>query len=480
METLCDIQATLELLVWDRDTQMPTRAISGRKQQIATISRLHHRVLLQPELEASLAELRGAVSLAAPELTMVRIADRLRKRAQAIPEPLVGQLAAATSECVGAWTEARENDDVRRFAKALSVVVELKREEAAAIADKMDLAPYDVFLDEWEPNLRTAQIHELFQRFYIEVQPLLELHRNKAPRRHDEFETLESARRDVLERLADAVGFDHSAGVLGHSSFTSFQSLGGRDARLKVGPELRDGVLGVLAALHELGHALYDQGRPFRAARTFLQEPSSLAVDESQGALWENHVGRRRAFWSFIAPRIQGVPGVSAEQLHARVSRVEPTPLRKSADEVTYPLHVALRFELEVALIGGTIAASELPEAWDAYSERYLGVRPANHREGLLQDVHWAVGAFGYFPLYAIGRFLAAQLAAAMEGEIGPLDDHIRRGHFEPMLAFLREHVYRDLDHLDGRSLMRQATGRELGVSELLDHLRRSYGGVSP
>jgi carboxypeptidase Taq len=478
MATVSDLRGAAALLRWDRETAMPPAGAEGRAHQLATLAALHHRELVRPEVDDLIAELEGA-ELDAHQAAMVREAERDRERATRLPEELVRALSEACSRSVDVWHEARPRNDFAAFAAVLEPLVELKREEAAALDG--DGEPYDALLDEFEPGARAADLEPVFAELRLRLAPLVaaaaerpafELRRRRWPA---------SGQLALARELASAVGFDGRAGLIAESAhpFTNGNHRG--DVRFTTRMDEGEPIGNITAVLHEAGHALYEQGLPEAYERTTLYDAPSLGAHESQSRLWENHVGRSPAFWRWVAPAMrrhfpEAMDGLEPADLHRAATLVRPSPIRVAADEVTYNLHIVLRFEIEVALMRGDLAVRDLPGAWDEGLERLLGLRPPSDADGVMQDIHWADGLIGYFPTYTLGNLYAAQLAEAFEERHGDLEAHVERGEFAPLLDFLRERVHRHGRRLGTPELMRRATGRELGVDAFVAHLTAAYG----
>ncbi len=475
---LSDLAGAAGLLGWDRETGMPPRGAETRASQLGTLAAIHHRELVREDAGDLLEALGRGGTLGPDEQAMVAWARRERDRAVRVPEALVRRLAEARSRAVTTWIDARERDDLATYVQAVRPVVALKRQVAEAVGGGAE--PYDALLDEFEPGARAAELAPLFEQLTQRLRPLVEPAAAASgpalPRRSWPADAQMSLAREV----AAAVGFDDEAGIIARSAHPFTGSPGQGDVRFTTRVNEHDPLVSLGAVLHEAGHALYEQGLPERYARTPLADAPSLGAHESQSLFWENHIGLQQGFWRYLEPALRrcfpgAMDGLGADAMAAAARRVEPSLIRVEADEVTYNLHIALRFELERGLMGGTLDVADLPEAFDDGMERLLGLRPPTAAVGVMQDIHWPEGLLGYFPTYTLGHLYAAQLAAAAEEEVGDLDALSAEGRFTDALAFLRERVHRHARTLPTRELMSAATGRELGIEHFLTHLEETY-----
>lgn len=475
--TIADLDGIGALLGWDRETAMPPGGSESRASQLGTLAALRHRELTRPDVADAVAELAEA-DLPAARAAAVRRGARARNRALLVPEDLVRASSEAGSRCVSAWVQARPAGDFAAVAPLLETVVALRRQEAEALLAAGGDEPYDALLEEFEPGARAAGLEPLFARLAEGLAPMAAAARRDAdlPDRTWPRE----AQVALARHLAEVTGFDLRRGALAESAHPFTSSPGVGDVRWTTRVDESSPLPSALAAMHELGHALYEQGLPAEYARTPVAEAPSLGAHESQSRFWENHVGRTDAFWELLAPTMRGLfpeamQGVSAADIGAASRTVRPSLIRVEADEVTYNLHIVLRFQLELALVRGDLAVADLPGAWDDGMERLLGIRPDSPANGAMQDIHWHDGLIGYFPTYTLGNLYAAQLADAMEPEIGPLEEIIAGGRLDEPLAWLRENVHRHGSLMPAGELMQAATGRPLEEGSLLAYLERVY-----
>ena len=477
MGTLRDLSGIAQLaIVWDQETQMPDAGAPGRAHLAGTLAVLSHRELVREDVGEALDALDAAGGGDGERADILRLARRDRERATAIPERLAQAIAEGQSRCLAAWHEAKSHDDFAPFAAAFAPLLALKREEAQAIG--IGDEPYDSLLDAYEPGARAADLVPLFADLATRLVPIVRGARERGPAPLPPRTWPVERQRLITEHVARMMGFDMDGGVIGVTAHPFTVSVHPGDTRFSTAFDEATPVPNILITLHEGGHAVYDQGFPADAARTVLYDAPSLGAHESQSRFYEMHVGGEPAFWRALEPRLREafpaeMEGIDVDDLRREAFAVTPGAVRLESDEVTYNLHIALRFELERALVRGDLAIADLPQAWSDRVEELLGVRPKGHADGVLQDIHWASGAIGYFPTYTLGNIYAAQLRSAMEETLGPLDGLIEAGAYPEILGFMRERVHRHGRSLDTRELMRRATGRELDASDLIAHLER-------
>lgn len=475
---ICDLESAAALAEWDQETCMPKAGVEGRARVAATLAGLRHERITAPDLAEALAACAESAPPGSPEAAQIAEARRQVDRASRIPASLARALAEARSTGVAAWQEARRQADFPAFAPHLNRLVELKRQEAAAVAPGG--RPYDALLDEFEPGATEEELAPLFESLRRELTPLVRaaadsgVEVDESPvRGHFPAES----QRQLGAQVAAAFGFDFEAGRLDLSAHPFCQGIHPGDVRITwryQEDDLRPGFFGIL---HETGHALYEQGLPRPWARTPLGAARSLAVHESQSRLWENQVGRSRAFWRWALPLAEDAFGAAPERTLERfwpaLHTARPTLVRVEADEATYNLHIVIRFEIERELFAGAVSLQELPARWDDLYQELLGIRPPDAASGVLQDIHWAMASFGYFPTYTLGTLAAAQLFAAARAELGDLEEGFAAGEFGPLLGWLRRKVHRHGARYRAGELLEQATGERLRPEPFLAYIRR-------
>ncbi len=480
-----------ELLGWDQETTMPPKAGPFRAEEKALLSALVHERATDPRLGDLLAEceadreLHGNPDIAANLREIRREYDRAVK----LPVELVAELSETSSLALEAWKDARQRSDFPSFRPWLEKQVALNRRKALCWGVPEGGELYDALLDDFEPQTRAADIERIFRALREELVPLIGA-LTSAPRRSTvrplRVELSPAEQHSFNIWLLRRVGFDLEAGRLDVSAHPFSAGLGPGDTRVTTRYRA-DAFLDALGStLHEAGHALYEQGLPKRELLGQpLAEPLGLGIHESQSRLWENHVGRSREFCRWLLPELRrhfGAPfaTVSADELYAAVNLVRPNLIRVESDEATYHLHVMLRFDLERAMIREDLRPAELPAAWNERVRRDLGLHVPDDAQGCLQDIHWSMGAIGYFPTYTLGSLYAAQLwQAALESEPG-LPRRIALGEFGGLLAWLRRSVHEHGKRHSAEALCRRVTGRPLSHQPLMGHLngklRALYG----
>jgi carboxypeptidase Taq len=465
---LADLSLLGHLAAWDQRTMMPPAGGPDRANQLATLSRLHHERATADEVGGWLDALDSATAeLDDLDRDLVRLARRDYDRQKRVPGDLAAELAQASAAGQDVWEEARAANDYAKFAPALARNVELAR----AYADCFDghAGPYDALLADYDFGLTAERIQEVFGALGTTLPPLVaELSaRPQPPALEPPIAAQERAVAAVLHRF----GVRDDSWRVDVSSHPFSTNIGLRDSRITTRYE--DGQLeSLLAAMHEFGHSLYERQVAPELARTSLGDGTSMSIHESQSKLLENHVGRHPAFAGVLAKELTAAGfATDATAVHATLTAVRPSLIRVSADETTYPLHIVLRFELERALVEGTLSVADLPTAWNDGMRRLLGVTVPSDADGVLQDVHWSSGAFGYFPSYALGCLIAAQLWETLESELGEQDDALAAGDVEAIAVWLGEKVHRHGRRLDTEPIVESATGRGLDPAPFLRHL---------
>lgn len=479
LKRLHRLQSAAGILEWDEQVNLPRGSAEFRSEQSAALAGLLHREETSSELGDLIARLEAAGDSSSEETVVVREARRNFDRASRLPEAFVARRSEARSRAFHAWAEAREKNKFSLFAPHLKEQLSLAIEEAGHMGREAD--PYDYWIDQFDPGVTAGQIQGLFTPLRERLVPLVQrIVGSGVATRSDALRGFpivdqESFVREVIGKL----GFDFNRGRLDRS-LHPFCSGCGFDTRLTTRFFEDNPLDSLFSAVHEAGHGMYEQGLPSDAAGTALGEAVGMAVHESQSRLWENQVARSRHFWAFWEPRYRAtfesqLAGISSEELYRAINSVGINPIRVDSDEVTYNLHIILRFELEQALFDGSLSVADLPAAWNDLSESILGMRPKNDTQGVLQDVHWSGGAFGYFPSYCLGNMMAAQLWYAARKAMPDMDERFASGDFSGLLDWLRENVHQH-GKLHGTSeLVRRVTGRELGPDDLMRYLEERY-----
>jgi len=484
LERIADLNAAANVLEWDQETYMPDGAAEARGHQVATLRQLAHEFLIADEVDTLLERLAPETASLDPvstEAALVRVTKRDYERARKIPATLVAEMARAVASAKQAWKEARETDTFATFAPHLQRLIDLNIQQVEALG--YEDRRYDALLDAFEPGMKTATAEQVFLDLREALVPIVRaIARQPMPDDRLLYRTFPAqAQWDFGLRVIRDLGYDFSRGRQDHSTHPFTTSFSITDVRLTTRIDEHFFNPAFFGTLHEAGHGLYEQGIDLRLDRTPLADGASLGLHESQSRLWENLVGRSRPFWQHYYPLLQrqfpeALGEVTLDAFYSAVNKVAPSLIRVEADEVTYNLHIMLRFELENELIDGRLAVDDLPSAWNDRMEDYLGVRPSNDAEGVLQDIHWSLGAFGYFPTYALGNLMSTQLFDQAQRDLPGLDVQIGEGHFEDLLAWLRTNVHQYGRKKTATQILEDVTGHGLSADSWLAYIRRKFG----
>jgi carboxypeptidase Taq len=487
LREIATLSSAASVLAWDQETLMPPAGSEQRAREVALLTSLAHARLA----DARIGELIEAAA-ADPELredpdaaANLRELRRDHERATRLPGALVREFAEVSSLAKDAWRDARERDDFQAFAPWLERIVELSRRRAEHLGVPEGGEVYDALLDEYEPGMRAARVDEIFGELRPELSRLVAAIAD-APRKPDparaELPVPRELQLEFNRTVAARMGFDFGAGRLDTSTHPFCSGNGPGDTRLTT--RFRDtGFLDALSStMHEVGHGLYEQGLPKRER---LGEPLAAAashgIHESQSRLWENMVGRSREFWEWALPEAKAafsgaLGGLTLDEVHGAANHVAPGLIRVESDEVTYNLHIMLRFDLERAILSGELPVAEIPGAWNERMRSDLGLEVPDDRRGCLQDIHWAMGGIGYFPTYTLGNLYAAQLWASIGEQLPGLDEEVRKGEFGSLLSWLRREVHQHGRRYAAEDLCMRATGAPLQARPLLDYLQAKLG----
>jgi carboxypeptidase Taq len=484
MAELTDLRSASSLLEWDQQTMMPPQGADGRAESLATLERISHAMFTSADtgrlIDAAATELDGT-SPESDEASLVRVVRRRWEKARRVPSDLAADLARAASVGHNVWVAAREHSDYQAFAPYLERNLELARRYIDCF-EEFDCA-YDALLDDFEPGMKTEHVARLFGELKGELLPLIATLNEHADRAddsclHGHFPI--DAQRQLVGDVVELMGFDPASWRIDEAVHPFATGLNPQDVRITIRWDESFFPSALYSAMHECGHGLYEAGIAPALERTPLGQVESLGIHESQSRMWENMVGRSRAFAGVLAPRSAALFGQrsDAEVLFRAVNRVEPSHIRVEADEVTYGLHIILRFELEQALIDGRVSVAELPEAWNALTKEYLGLDVPDDAHGVLQDVHWSGGAIGYFPTYALGNLIAGQLWEQAHKDIPDLDARIAAAELGPLREWLREHVHRHGAKFTMPELLERVVGGPIAVGPFVSYIKRKLSDV--
>jgi carboxypeptidase Taq len=475
------LQSTEALLGWDERCLMPAAAAEHRAEQMTLLSGMIHQRQTDKRLGDWLAELSDSPLAADPASetgATIRQLKRQYEKKIRLPQSLVEELTRTSVLGQQVWQTARPADDFASFAPLLQKTIELKREQAQAIGYEESL--YDALLDDYEPDERTSNLTRVLGALREELVPLVAEIRDsdRAPneeilRRHYPVDRQSKFSRDV----ASKIGFDFSRGRLDVTAHPFCTAPGPHDCRITTRYEERYFSCAFFGTLHEAGHGIYDQGLPAAHFGLPPGEAVSMGIHESQSRMWENLVGRNRAFWQQFFPAAQAtfpeaLGDVPLDDFYFAINAVRPSLIRIESDEATYNLHILIRFELEQELLCDSLTVRDLPDAWKSKYRSYLGIEPPNDADGVLQDIHWSAGLFGYFPTYSLGNLYAAQFFAQADRELGGLSEQFVAGQFEPLRDWLVAKIHQHGQRYTAAQLVEQITGGPLSHEPLLAHLR--------
>jgi carboxypeptidase Taq len=476
-------RGALSLLRWDAAVMMPRGSADVRGEQLAALETEHHALLTTPKV-ARLLERAEAASSQLEDWPLANLREMRRQRDHAIATPpsLIARLAKATARAEVYWVEAKKANDFKLLAPHLEEVVHLVRDKAALLGQARGLAPYDALVDGYTPGISTADIDTIFKALSRKLPGLIsqaiEVQAAHAPTPLTGKFSVPRQRSLAVEVLK-ALGFPFDRGRLDESEHPFTEGVPG-DIRVTTRFDLADPFSGLLGAVHETGHAMYDLGLPLKWRDQPVGRDRGLALEESQSLLFEMNLCRSRSFVKYLRPLLEKYLQVSGPEweeanLYRHLIRVRRSTVRMDADELTYPVHIMLRYELEKKILEGSLPVADLPEAWNANLEQRLSIRPTSDVDGCLQDIHWAVGHFGYFPSYAVGAVIAGQLNEAMRAALPSLDEEIAAGQFGGVMDWLRDNVHGVGARLPVQELMKQATGKPLTASAYLRYLEAKY-----
>lgn len=474
------------VLGWDQQTYMPPGGARARAEQMATLSRLAHELFITQETGELLQKAAEEVADLPPdsdEAKLVQVAQRDYEKATRVPASLVFEMRKHASLANPIWVQARQENDFAAFAPCLEKTVELSRELAEHLGYEDRL--YDALLDEFEPGMKTAQVEAIFGTLKQDLVALVQAISERIDRvddsvLHQPFD--EAKQEDFGKMVVERYGYDFSRGRQDRTVHPFEITFSRDDVRITTRFEPNFLNAALFGTMHEAGHALYEQGIDESIDGNLLGRGTSLGVHESQSRLWENVVGRSRPFWQHFYPCLQEVfpeqlGSADLDTFYGAINKVQPSLIRVEADEVTYNLHIMLRFEMEQDLLEGRYPVSEAPAVWNQKMEDYLGIRPPTDTDGILQDIHWT-GMMGYFPTYSLGNILSVQLYDTAVEEVPEIPEQIARGTFDGLRGWLTEKVYRHGRKYEPNELIERVTGEPLQSRSYMGYLKRKYGEI--
>jgi carboxypeptidase Taq len=481
---IADLNRAASVLSWDQQVNMPPGGGEARGQQLATLGKLAQEKFISNEVGRLLDDLKN--EYADPETddgAMIRVAARDYDKARRVPPEFVARQAVVASKAFEAWVEAKGRSDFSIFQPHLEKVVELVKEYVSFFppADH----PYDVLLDDYEPGMKTAEVQEIFGNLRSKQVELLKAIAGAKQVKDDFLHKKYPEKKvwDFGETIIEKFGYDFSRGRQDKAPHPFETSFSVNDVRITNRFEPGSPLATLFSAMHESGHAMYEQGVDPAYERTPLANGTSLAVHESQSRMWENIVGRSLPLWEHFFPELKKtfpsqLDGVSVKSFYKAINKVEPSLIRVNADEATYNMHIMLRLEIEIGMVDGSVVVKDLPEIWNAKMREYLGIVPPDDAHGVLQDIHWSGGMIGYFSTYALGNIVSAQLWEAVNKDIRDLDDQIRRGKFDELRGWLRGKIHVHGRKYDPQDLVQKVTGSKINSDAYVRYLTTKYSGI--
>ena len=474
------------VLGWDQQTYMPPGGAEERGYQLATLARLVHQHVTSDEVGKLLEDLNREVDAFDPDsddACLIRSAYYEYHKRTRVPVDLVADTAQVTTSAHEAWARARQEKNFQLFQPHLERVVELRRAYAECFQPYDHI--YDPLLDDFERGMKTADVQRIFGALRPQQVALIQAI-SQRPQVDDSFLRVDYPEQGQWDFGVDVIshfGYDWKRGRQDRSAHPFTTNFGIDDVRITTRFDTQRVATALFGTMHEAGHAMYEQGVDHSLRRTPLAGGASLAVHESQSRMWENLVGRSLPFWKYFFPKLkERFPGqlgnIDLETFYRGVNKVEPSFIRVEADEATYNLHIMLRLELEIALMEGSLAVKDLPEAWNARAQEYLGLQPPNDALGVLQDVHWSGGMIGYFPTYALGNLVSAQLWECICRDIPDLDGQIEQGQFNSLLEWLRKHIHRHGAKFEPQVLVERVTGSKIDPQPYIRYLQSKFGAI--
>jgi carboxypeptidase Taq len=482
LEEFHGLEAVTMLLAWDQRTVMPGAASPLRGRHMGLLQRLAHERLSDPGLGRLIDELEPRLDSLDPgsdDAALIRLARREHEKAVRVPPSLIDEMARVAAESTPVWVEAKATSNFALFLPALERNVELRHRYVACFEPREE--PYDILLDDYEPEMKTAEVRRTFDGIKPALVALVAEQREREV--DDSFLTGDypvDRQAALCSELVDLFGTRPGTWRIDPTEHPFAGGAGIDDIRITT-HYYPDNVDSFFATAHEYGHGLYEHQIPRRIESLPIGTGASLALHESQSRLWENLVGRSLPFWRFFYPRLrerfpEALGGVELERFYAGINKVQPSLVRIHADEVTYGMHVILRFELEQDMINGRVELRDLPVAWNQKMHEYLGVEVPDDAHGVLQDMHWSTGAIGYFSTYLLGTVISVQIWERAAADLGDLDEQVERGEFSPLREWLAENVHAHGRKFTPQETLLRATGSTIDTQPYLAYLQRKFG----
>lgn len=468
------------LLGWDQQVYMPPKAAQGRAEQLESISIITHQKIVDPDFAKVVDELyEKRDSLSIEDQVNARETKRVLDKQRKLPDDFVSEMAQACALGYSEWVKARPANDFAAIKPSLERIVALVKRKADLLG--YDENPYDALIDDFEPGAKASTVKPLLMNLaekLAEIIPPITKRFKDLPRLQGHYD--QKSQYELARRVVKDLGFDFETGRIDTTAHPFMTTLGRADIRITTRYDESDFLMSLYSTIHETGHALYEMGLDREWAGTPMGEPVSLGIHESQSRMWENLVGRSREYAKYLSGIIKEyIPQDSnlhdPDKLWQYVNRVEPSLVRTEADEVTYSQHIVIRMLLELAVVNNELSVTDLPDAWNELYEKYLGIKPTDYKNGVMQDVHWYSGSIGYFPTYALGNLYNAMMMEVAKRDIPDLSQQIERGEFSKLLAWLRENVHKHGMRYHGPELIRNITGKDLSAEPFVNYLKNKF-----
>lgn len=478
-----DLGRAAAVLGWDQQVNMPPGGGEARGRQLGTLGKIAQEKFIADEVGQLLDDLKSEFEPGSDEAAMIRVAARSYEKAKRVPPSFIVEQAVVTAKAFDAWVEAKAKSDFSIFQPHLEKVVELVR-KYVSFHPQAD-HPYDTLLDDYEPGMKTADVQAIFDELRPQQVELIKAIAASKQVKDDFLHKKYNEKKvwDFSETIIKRFGYDFNRGRQDKAPHPFETTFSVNDVRITNRFETDNPLATLFSAMHESGHAMYEQGVNPAYERTALESGASLAIHESQSRMWENIVGRSFPFWEHFYPALKEIfpsqlDGVGVRAFYKGINKVEPSLIRVNADEATYNLHIMLRLELEIAMVEGKVNVKDLPEIWNAKMQEYLGIVPPNDAKGVLQDVHWSGGSIGYFSTYALGNLVSAQLWEKIEKDIKGLDENFRKGDFSELLGWLHKNIHQYGRKFEPQTLMLNVTGSKITPAPYVRYLKKKYGEI--
>jgi len=483
---VADLRAASSVLGWDQQVNMPEGGAEDRGEQIATLENILHQKATSDEIGKLLDDLeryQDQLDSDSDDARLIKVTRREYDKQTKVPPEYVSEFARVSTVAQSVWEKAKATADFEEFRPHLEKLVDLRRQYAEFFKPWDHV--YDPLLDDFEPGMKTAEVQEIFNKLRPEQVELIRKisEKDQVEKSFLELNYPEKKQWDFGVEVISKFGYDWNHGRQDKSAHPFTTSFGLNDVRITT--RFKEDYLptAMFGTMHECGHALYEQGVDKKLNRTPLADGASMAVHESQSRMWENLIGRSRPFWKYFFPRLKEtfpsqLENVDQDTFYKGINAVEPSLIRVEADEATYNLHIMLRLEIEIALMEGSLEAKDAPEVWNEKFKEYLGIIPPDDAQGVLQDIHWSFGGFGYFPTYALGNLVSVQIWEKMEQDLPDIDDQIEQAKFDEILGWLRDNVHAHGAKFEPQELVQKVTGSKITPEPYIRYLQSKFGEI--